>query len=100
MATATGMLAARDRAAGAAARAALMRAPEDARPTGEALEPLAAAESGAPRAAGRSEGSAPAPQPDLEPKALDDAAPPANRAPGDSDTMARLREAKRRARGG
>jgi hypothetical protein len=98
-AAATGMLAARDRAAGAAARAALMRAPEEAPSTGVPLETPAAPAGKLAASSDRSPETGPPPPPDPEPKAQVDAAPPANRAPGDSDTMARLREAKRRARG-
>ena len=79
-----GMLAARDRAAGAPARAALMRPPVDA-PT---AEPAPAA----PTAA------ATPPKPPSPPPAI--AAPPAAEPSPDLDTLARLREAKRRARGG
>jgi uncharacterized membrane protein len=90
-AAAAGMLAARDRAAGAAARAALLRERDGAtdRP------PVGAAPVEAPSA-----GPAPAAEPVDEATGLK--APTRGSAAGgpvDADTMARLREAKRRARG-
>jgi uncharacterized membrane protein len=82
-----GMLAARDRAAGSAARAALMRPPEGASPSRPAV-------------------TAPTPEPStaaaLEPAAPDSpapaaaASPPAGSEDVPADTLAALREAKRR----
>jgi uncharacterized membrane protein len=82
-----GMLAARDRAAGSAARAALMRPPQRASPSRPAV-------------------TAPAPEPStaaaLEPAAPDSpapaaaASPPAGSEDVPADTLAALREAKRR----
>jgi hypothetical protein len=81
-----GMLAARDRAAGSGARAALRR--PDAPPTGAPVE-------GPPPA-----GSAGAPERD-EPAADTTPSTPVGPTGADpTDTLARLREAKRRARGG
>jgi uncharacterized membrane protein/Mg-chelatase subunit ChlD len=76
-----GMLAARDRAAGAASRAALMRA--EPAPTEQRAGPAPAT-------------APPKPAPPLPPAEP----PPAPEPAADSDTLARLREAKRRARGG
>jgi len=93
----TGMLAARDRAGSAAARAAIRR---DASTTPEAE---AAAEAEAPsRELGSTRGSAapaaaPAPAADSAPVA---ATPSAAALDLDADTLERLRAAKRRARGG
>ncbi len=97
-ATARGMLAARDRAAGAAARAALMRAPEET--AGAAIETPPGNAVGVAGGAAPTVEPMPPRAPDPAPKPEIEVAPPVNRAPGDSDTMARLREAKRRARGG
>ncbi|HEX4898710.1 MAG TPA: glutamine amidotransferase, partial [Candidatus Limnocylindrales bacterium] len=122
-AAATGMLAARDRAAGAASRAAILRSADEA--TADAGTSAAATD--VPTAApapsanasglrrllgrGRSSGAATAPRSaggptlaaapqtrTLPPEAPPEPPPP----PGstDADTLARLREAKRRARGG
>jgi len=99
-ATAAGMLAARDRAAGAGARAALMRPPEDAPATIATADATAATAGNPVLPAARPDEPGPPPVPGPESKTEIEVAPPANRAPGDSDTMARLREAKRRARGG
>jgi uncharacterized membrane protein/uncharacterized protein YegL len=85
-----GMLAARDRAAGASARAALLRgdvsairAPEPTRAQAPAgRRPIAAPE---PTGPPLTDPAVPAPHPDAQPES--------------SDTLARLREAKRRARG-
>ncbi|HSO28579.1 MAG TPA: hypothetical protein VLS28_01630, partial [Candidatus Sulfomarinibacteraceae bacterium] len=92
-AAAAGMLAARDRAAGAAARAALMRERDGAiepRVTESAavVTPVAAPEA--------------APVATRVPAMPREAPPEPEPAPGatDRDTLARLREAKRRARGG
>ena len=98
-AAAEGLLAARDRAAGAAARAALLRAPGEEPAAGAGPTTTAPATAAPPaREAGAPPPSiAPAPSgaaPDLRPE------PEPNRAASDPDTMARLREAKRRARGG
>ncbi len=78
-----GMLAARDRAAGAGSRAALLRP--------EQVEPPTDAEAASPSVSG------PAP-PAAAPTAPSPTPPPA--AAGDLDTLGRLREAKRRSRGG
>jgi uncharacterized membrane protein len=105
-----GMLAARDRAAGSSARAAILRG--DVAANGEAASAAAATAPPAPaghagRAAkqaqpgGEMTGSAvpPAPVPGSAAPPAPKSAPPS--APADSaDTLARLREAKRRARGG
>jgi uncharacterized membrane protein len=122
-AAASGMLAARDRAAGAASRAAILRDADEAAAAG------AGAGAGAPGAStagvvaappagsrasrrlfGRARPSvtaAPAPAPTISPAARPTALPPEAPPeppppPGstDADTLARLREAKRRARGG
>ena len=94
-ATASGMLAARDRAAGAASRAAMLRSSEAA--------PEAAAEvSGATgQTPGAEAATMPAPVPTTRPE-RPEAPPEPPPPPGstDADTLARLREAKRRARGG
>ncbi|HET7182978.1 MAG TPA: VWA domain-containing protein [Candidatus Limnocylindrales bacterium] len=104
-----GMLAARERAAGSSARAALLRRPEETRPTAPAA--------GAPAAVKeiRPAGSGPAPRPVDAPAASAAAAPssttsptaasaagasPASTEAEPMDTLARLREAKKRARGG
>ena len=98
-AAAEGMLAARERAGGGAARAALLRrSSEDVRDavTATAAAPPAAAPPAAvstaappPAAPGAPPAAAPRPAPaQSEPK------------PEETDTLARLREAKRRARGG
>ena len=90
----TGMLAARDRAAGAAARAAILRDREGTSATREPPGTSATAPAPAPA---RTPPASPA-TPPLRPEAPPEPPPP----PGatDADTLARLREAKRRARGG
>ena len=99
-ASSEGMLAARERAAGGAARAALLRPPND--PTasivsGPATTPSATV---APiRPAGSGVDRRPAePASPAVPAASEALAPPAT--PDATDTLTRLREAKRRARGG
>jgi uncharacterized membrane protein len=91
-AAASGMLAARDRAAGAASRAAILRSADEA--GGAATAPLSA---GAPADATAGPVTRTLP-PEAPPEAPPEPPPP----PGstDADTLARLREAKRRARGG
>jgi uncharacterized membrane protein len=85
-AAAEGMLAARERAAGGSARAALLRTPGD----NVAAGPSASAP------------TAPAPVAPSPAAASQLSPPPAStaQAPEETDTLARLREAKRRARGG
>jgi uncharacterized membrane protein len=107
-AAAEGMLAARGRAAGGSARAALLRRPDEgsgaaaapaktvagpANQPGPSVPPIRPAAE--PRGA-RSAAAAPAQPPS---SAAGNDSEPA-RAPEDMDTLARLREAKRRARGG
>jgi uncharacterized membrane protein len=131
-ATASGMLAARDRAAGAASRAAILRARETDQNSGLTGAPTAAATGTASgtasraapaAAAGPAQAAAPEPKPIVQrateragsamkpadtvaapPSAASAPAPSAEPAAApstaDGDTMARLREAKRRARGG
>jgi uncharacterized membrane protein len=115
------MLAARERAAGGAARAALMRRPDEATATStaapSAAAPSAAASSAANGPSTRSAASVPeiktapatataAATGGIEPGAAPKDPTPSRAAPEPSatvqetDTMARLREAKRRARGG
>ena len=87
-----GMLASRERAAGAAARSALLR-PEGAPPRGPAPAPTATAV--------EATASSPEPvheRPATEPSASRSAAAPTAASPEPVDTIARLREAKRRAR--
>ena len=88
----SGMLAARERAAGAGARAALMRREESGGPGGPAPEPVqtapaAASPSASPAAAVPAAPAAPAPAPPVSAPEIQPA-----------DTITRLREAKRRAR--
>jgi uncharacterized membrane protein len=121
-AASAGMLAARDRAAGGGARAALRRA--DAAESEQAARPQARPEASVPKSAtgtatratratpppasrpatSSTPSAAPAPPPAASPSpAPPQAAAPAPPAspPGDpTETLARLREAKRRARGG
>jgi uncharacterized membrane protein len=82
----TGMLAARDRAAGSAARAALLRRDDDPRDPGPVVSAPARASAPPPAAAG--------------PVPVAAATRPEPAAPGTDagDTLARLRDAKRRAR--
>jgi uncharacterized membrane protein len=99
-----GMLAARERAAGGAARAALLRGPE-APPDGTAIAPETRAAVGAPvgQAAPAARGATPSPAAPAQPMASASAQPTATpmpeTGPADQDTLAKLREAKRR-RGG
>jgi uncharacterized membrane protein/Mg-chelatase subunit ChlD len=102
-AAAEGMLAARERAAGGAARAALLRPPPE---TGQRPSGTAASTSPSPALGGPATGAA-APVPEIKPAggeapAPESTAPAADDAPASEpmDTLARLREAKRRARGG
>src|SRR5262249_32979206 len=95
-----GILASRERAAGSAARAALLRRPGD-----EPKPPATAAMTGPSTAAPtevkeiRPAGSGPAPSPSASaPKATSPTSEPSK--PEEMDALARLREAKRRARGG
>jgi hypothetical protein len=93
-----GMLSARDRAAGAAARAALLKPDEAAPPTPPATSSLTTA---SPRPAGTPRPPSRTPVPGAEaspPSSTGTPPPPAE--PAQGDTLARLREAKRRARGG
>jgi uncharacterized membrane protein/Mg-chelatase subunit ChlD len=91
-----GMLAARDRAAGASARAAILRGeiasvePSTIKPIPRT--PVAAATHADP-------GPTPSPATPPPPNAAPAATPDSAAAPDSSDTLARLREAKRRARG-
>ncbi|HUQ42790.1 MAG TPA: VWA domain-containing protein [Candidatus Limnocylindria bacterium] len=105
-AAAEGMLATRGRAAGGAARAALLRGPDQsttAEPaTGAATDPspirMAGSGSTGPAAAPPATPSQPAPAPsESQPP---DAPPADSPETGEMDTLTRLREAKRRARGG
>jgi uncharacterized membrane protein len=106
-ATSEGMLAARERAAGGAARAALLRTPGEGSATGPSAKP------GIEPPPIRSAGTGPAPAapttPADRPVGAADAAAPSQptaarasspQPPEEMDTLARLREAKRRARGG
>jgi uncharacterized membrane protein len=88
-----GLLAARNRASSAGARSALRAEPEAAAAAAPVSAPVAAAATPAPPPATKSE---PAPKPAATPPPPKAASPPA--APASSDTLARLREAKRRAR--
>ena len=93
-APAAAMLAARDRAAGAAARAALLRA----EPTATNDVPAASAPTPTPApVAAVPAGPAPAPP---APAASTPSAPSTGPAASEADTLARLHHAKRRARGG
>jgi Ca-activated chloride channel family protein len=108
-----GMLAARDRAAGTAARAALLRGDDtgkggagalrttagQVRPTTAGPVPTTAGPAPAPARTGTAERSASADSPSAqsEPSAPI-AAPPPPAPPDDGDTLSRLRDAKRRAR--
>jgi Ca-activated chloride channel family protein len=97
------MLAARDRAAGSSARAAMLRG-ETAAATTPAAGPAATVSVPDASAAARREPSTrPSPAPAASPRPASPApASPAPAAPVDAglDTLARLREAKRRSRGG
>ncbi len=104
-ATAEGMLAARDRAGSASARAAILRAETGARPTEtRAPSPVETPRRDAPQAAPTTPAMAAAtaaPRTAAEPPEDTHAMRGSDAAgPIDKDTMARLREAKRRARGG
>jgi uncharacterized membrane protein len=117
-AAAAGMLAARDRAAGAASRAAILRSADEAGVDAGATTAATAGAVPAPIAGSRasrrlfgrarpSGTAAPAPAPTVRPAArpaatAPEAPPEPPPPPGstDADTLARLREAKRRARGG
>jgi len=94
-AASAGMLAARERAAGGAARAALLRRPDEAP---AASPPATAGPATAPAAAVPEIKTAvtTAPAPAAAPASTSSAPPDG----GEMDTLARLREAKRRARGG
>ena len=97
-AAADSMLAVRERAAGGAARAALLRRPEE--PSGVAATPKTAA--AGPSTAGPSTAPAAA-VPDIKHAGRSAASPkpqPPAPKPEEMDTLARLREAKKRARGG
>jgi len=101
-AAAEGMLAARERAAGGAARAALLRRPDEAAPTasGPSTTPPAVVPEIKPAAA-QGQSDTRLPQPAAAPPAsAATASPPPQVGPEEADTMARLREAKKRARGG
>ncbi|MBI2762690.1 MAG: VWA domain-containing protein [Chloroflexi bacterium] len=117
-ATAAGMLATRDRAGGASARAAILRAHDEA-PAPTAAEDTTAPQQAEGTRAQQAEGTRalppspaqalpPAPTRALPPSPAQVLPPaptqalPPSPAPdaGDEDTLARLREAKRRARGG
>jgi hypothetical protein len=99
----SGMLAARDRAAGTAARAAILRGDVAAetldRPAVDATPKPAMPRAPAPRPAPTSRPAATGPAPSAAPPTAPaaPAQPPADAA---ADTLARLRDAKRRARGG
>ena len=99
-AAAEGMLAARERAAGGAARAALLRRPSDAAPATGATPEAASPPSSLPRPARRHTNSVPEINPAGAPAAPTAAAAATDSPPEPMDTLARLREAKRRARGG
>jgi Putative glutamine amidotransferase len=94
-----GMLAARDRAAGGAARAALLRGPEPptgaANPDGTTANGARPAADAARPAATPTQPPAIAPEPKVMP-AAPGASIPAEPKPEEMDTLARLREAKRR----
>jgi hypothetical protein len=90
-----GMLAARERAAGSAARAALLRGPEAAGPAPAIGAPVPDPRAGTPAATPKPSTAAPSPTVAGPGPAIAPAVPPA-----EPDTLARLREAKRRARGG
>ncbi len=103
-----GMLAARDRAAGSSARAAMLRGDvasgeAAASPGVAAPGPAAAVATPAPVSRDARSTATPAPpQPPSTPPAGTPASPPPASTPADDpgDTISRLREAKRRARGG
>ena len=101
-ASAEGMLAARDRAGGGAARAALLRRQDAA--SGPAAAPVTTVAEIRPAGSGptaKQPVAAPAPAPAAPSPAA--TAPPSkapSSEPEETDTLARLREAKRRARGG
>ena len=93
-ASSEGMLASRERVAGSSARAALLRKPEDSTPAGPTTEaPTAVKEIRAADSATTSMTAEAAPRA-VEPKQ------PTSTEVDPTDTLARLREAKRRARGG
>ena len=93
-----GMLAARDRAAGSAARAALLRG-EDATAPDPSLSPTARATVAAPPAAPPPADSAAQPKPGQGSPAATPPTPPKPPETNDEgDTLSRLRDAKRRAR--
>jgi hypothetical protein len=95
-----GMLAARERAAGSAARAALLRRPdEEAAAVGRTSSSPAVVPEIQTVASPPTSDTKPASS-GRAPTAPTAAAPPASTADDATDTMARLREAKRRARGG
>jgi uncharacterized membrane protein len=97
---AEGMRAARERAGGGAARAALLRA-SDAQASAGAQAPAATAGPASTPAASVPEiKAAPKPAPSSSVSGPVPTAPPAPPKPEETDTLARLREAKRRARGG
>jgi uncharacterized membrane protein/Mg-chelatase subunit ChlD len=96
-AAAEGMLAARERAAGGAARAALLRRPEEAAATSATVTAGPATAPAAPVAEIK---VAPAPPAASRAAAPREPNPAAAAEPAEMDTLARLREAKRRARGG
>jgi hypothetical protein len=98
-AAAEGLLASRERAAGASARAALMRRADEG-VAGPASTPAASVPEIRPAATESPSAATPgAPQP-ARPAATPAPAPAASTEPEPMDTLARLREAKRRARGG
>ena len=100
-AASTGMLAARDRAAGAAARVAILKASE-AQGRGNASDAAGSGVASEPTRTSPVEPSS-AERPDAVAEARESSPsgpPPPSRVAADPDTMARLREAKRRARGG
>jgi uncharacterized membrane protein len=109
----SGMLAARDRATGSTARAAILRGDEAQAPAGTSSAPQASrpaapapapAPAVSPRAAVRPPSAPPAVSPPAAaPPAATPSAPPESAAVSSTDggdTLARLREAKKRARGG
>jgi Ca-activated chloride channel family protein len=107
-AAAEGMLAARERAAGGAARAALLRRPDE--PSAATPGAQSAALPARPTTSGPATSQASA-VPDIKPASASASSPAPSAAPKpaaaataaevpETDTMARLREAKRRARGG
>ena len=105
------MFAARERAAGGAARAALLRRPDEAAPASAHAPSGPPATAGGPstkpaavvpeiKASGAAQASAAPTAPRAGAAPAAPAAPASASAPDEMDTMARLREAKRRARGG